>query len=90
MSSGKIEEKAVYFEINCNGVLGSFTLSLIEGDDINPDKVLMKMSSTTNGGSGSSASSTNAVFIPKSQTKVLSHFFKHAAEVMDTWYKDEK
>ena len=91
MSSGKIsaDEKSLSFEINCNNVVGEFVLVHIDGDELNKPRIMMKMR-TQSVNSPNSTENSTSVIITKEYTKVLSHFFKSAAEVMDNWYKEEK
>ena len=89
MSSGKIQEKSVYFEVNSNGVVGEFFIAQIDGDEWNLDKIIMKMTTQTANHPSSSTSSTS-VTIPKSHTMVLANWFREAATMMDKWYKDKK
>jgi len=91
MSSGNISEdgKTVTFEISNNRVFGSFVLHHMDGDESNPDRILMRMHTRSVLGLEES-SSHNSVIIDKSKTKVLSHIFRHMADVMDEWYKEEE
>lgn len=89
MSSSKIQEKLVYFEVNSNGVMGELYIYHIDGDGLNPDKIYMKMTTQTSSGSGVSSSNTTSISIPKAQTKVLANWFREAAEIADEWYKDK-
>lgn len=91
MSSGKIssDRKSISFDLTDHQMVGHFTLSHIDGNDLNPDKIYMKLDThiihnTT------SVNNTNGIMIDKRYAKVLSHWFKHAAEVIDEWYKVEK
>ena len=88
MSSGKISEdrKSISFELNSNQMVGHFTLSHIDGNDLNPDKIHM-MLSTQVVHDTTSVNSTNGITIDKRYTKVLSHWFRHAAELVDEWHK---
>lgn len=90
MSSSHISEdnKTISFEINSGGVVGRFMVHHLDGDELNPNKILMRIDS--NGGSGiGNLSSSMSVVILKDNTQILSHFFRHAADVMDEWYKKE-
>lgn len=87
MSSGRIspDRKTISFELNSHDMVGHFTLAHIDGDDLNPDKIYMRLDTqiihdTT------SVNNTNSIMINKQYAKVLSHWFKHAAELMDEWY----
>lgn len=92
MSSGKISEdgKTVSFEINNNRVVGNFILHHMDGDESNPDRIVMRMETRSAFSVGAESSSQNSVIIDKSKTKVLSHIFRHMADVMDEWYKEEE
>ena len=89
MSSGKIQEKMVYFEVNSNGVMGELYIFHIDGDGLNPDKIYMKMTTQTSAGSGVSSSNTTSIVIPKTHTKVLANWFREAAKITDEWYKEK-
>lgn len=92
MSSGKISEdrKSISFELNSNQMVGHFTLAHIDGDELNPDKIYMKLDTQIIHNT-TSVNNTNGMVIDKRYAKVLSHWFKHAAELMDEWYnKDMK
>jgi len=91
VSSGRTssDKKVVSFEINHNSVIGSFRLAHLDGNELNPDKILMQMTSQAYNGVDSTDNSTS-VIITKEYTRVLSHMFRHMADVMDEWYKDMK
>jgi hypothetical protein len=89
MSSGKIQEKMVHFEVNSNGVVGELYIFHIDGDGLNPDKIYMKMATQTAAGNGVSSSNTTSIVIPKTQTKVLANWFREAAKIADEWYKEK-
>jgi len=91
MSSGKIspDRKSISFDLTDHQMVGHFTLSHIDGNDLNPDQIHMKLN-THNSHNTTSVTNTNSIMIDKRYAKVLSHWFKHAAELMDEWYKDEK
>ena len=91
MSSGNVsaDRKTITFEINENRVVGSFVLSHLDSDQLNPDRIYMSMHTQSAFGVGSSSSNHTSVIIHKRNTKVLSHFFRHMADVMDEWYKEE-
>ncbi len=89
MSSGKIQDKSVYFEVNSNGIVGEFFIAQLDGDEFNPDKIIIKMM-TQSGGHGASSTNSTSVTIPKSHTQVLANWFREAAKAMDEWYKEEK
>lgn len=91
MSSGRISEdrKTISFELNSHQMVGHFTLAHVDGNELNPDKIYMKLDTqivhyTTN------VNNTNSIMIDKRYAKVLSSWFKHAAELMDEWYKEEE
>lgn len=88
MSSGKLSEdrKTISFELNSNQMAGCFTLSHVDGDELNPDKIYMKLD-TLIVHNTTSINNTNGIMIDKQHAKVLSHWFRHAAELMDEWYK---
>ena len=90
MSSGRTEanRKGITFEINHNNVVGRFYLAHIDGDGLNGDRILMKMTADAAHYPDNLSSSTSVV-ITKEYTKVLSHWFRHAADIMDEWYKKE-
>lgn len=92
MSSGNISEdgKTVSFEINNNRVVGSFVLHHMDGDELNPDRIVMRMETRSAFGVGAEANSHNSVIIDKRKTKVLSHIFRSMADVMDEWYKEDE
>jgi hypothetical protein len=92
MSSGYIspDKKTVTFEVNVGVIVGRFTLHHIDGDKLNNDRILLKMTNQAvrTGASGAeSAESSTSVIVNKDYTKILSHFFRSAADVMDEWYK---
>lgn len=91
MSSGKIspDRKSISFELNSDQMVGHFTLAHIDGNDLNPDKIYMKLDTQIIHNT-TSVNNTNGIMIDKRYAKVLSHWFKHTAELMDEWYKEEE
>lgn len=89
MSSSRItsDKKTITFDLTHNHIVGTFMLSFLNGNVLNPDKILMRMDTQSSNGCDSSSNSTSVV-ISKDYTKVLSHFFRHAADLMDEWYKE--
>ena len=91
MSSGRISEdrKSIMFELNSNGMAGHFVLAHIGGNELNPDKIYMKLDTQIIHGT-TSVNNTNGIMIDKRYAQVLSHWFKHAAELMEEWYMEDK
>lgn len=90
MSSGKLNEKSVYFEINDSKIYGSLCIDHIDGDDLNPDKILILMRTFACSNSGASSDNRVSVVIPKDKTIIFSYFLRKAADVVEKWYeKDE-
>ena len=89
MSSGYTapDKKLVTFEINHGRVIGRFTLAHLDGNELNPDKILMKMD-TQYAGCPDATTSSTSVIITKDYTMVLSHMFRRMADVVDEWYKE--
>ncbi len=68
--------------------MGHFTLAHLDGDELNPDKIFIELQTksfhdTTN------VINSNSIVVRKEYARVLSHWFKHAAELMDEWYKEK-
>lgn len=60
-------------------------------DGLNPDKIFINFDTQYTQYSGmNSVRNNNRIIIDKRYTKVLSHWFRHAADVMDEWYKNER
>ena len=91
MSGGSISEdrKIVCFEVNLNGMICHFTLNHIDStDELNPAKIHINLRTEAHR-FGSTVISRNCMIIDKNYTKILSHWFRYTADVMDEWYKDE-
>ena len=91
MSGGRISEdrRSITFELNSNQMVGYFTLAHVDGNELNPDKIYMKLDTQIIHAT-TSVNNTNGIMIDKRYARVLSHWFKHAAELMDEWYKEDK
>ena len=91
MSGGRISEdrRSITFELNSNQMVGYFTLAHVDGNELNPDKIYMKLDTQIIQAT-TSVNNTNGIMIDKRYARVLSHWFKHAAELMDEWYKEDK
>jgi hypothetical protein len=91
MSSGFTakDKKLISFEINHGRVMGEFTLAHLDGNELNPDKIMMQLRTQYAGGPDATSNSMS-VIITKDYTQVLSHMFRHMADVMDEWYEKEK
>lgn len=91
MSSGRISEdrRSITFELNSNQMVGYFTLAHMDGNGLNPDKIYMKLDTQIIHNT-TSVNNTNGIMIDKQHARVLSHWFKHAAELMDEWYMEDK
>lgn len=89
MSSGKIstDRKSISFELNSHNMVGHFTLAHVDGNDLNPDKIYMKLDTQIIHGT-TSVNNTNGIMIDKQYARVLSHWFRHAAELMDEWFEE--
>ena len=89
MSSGKIstDRKSISFELNSHNMVGHFTLAHVDGNDLNPDKIYMKLDTQITHAT-TSVNNTNGIMIDKQYARVLSHWFKHAAELMDEWFEE--
>lgn len=89
MSSGKIstDRKSISFELNSHNMVGHFTLAHVDGNELNPDKIYMKLDTQIIHGT-TSVNNTNGIMIDKQYARVLSHWFKHAAELMDEWFEE--
>jgi hypothetical protein len=68
--------------------LRDFNLAHIDGNELNPDKIYMKLDTQIIHNT-TSVNNTNGIMIDKRSAKVLSHWFRHAAELMDEWYKED-
>ena len=88
MSSGHTskDRKTIGFDLTSSNMTGYFLLSHLDGNELNPDKILMQLS-TNSASSGNTISCKNSIIIDKNQTIVLSHMFRHMADLMDEWYK---
>lgn len=89
MSSGKISQdrKSISFELNSHNMVGHFTLAHVDGNELNPDKIYMKLDTQIIHGT-TSVNNANSIMIDKQYAKVLSHLFKHAAELMNEWFEE--
>lgn len=89
MSSGKLDDKYITFEINSNRIFGRFTLLKIDGDDSNPDRVRMSLHAESYQHPDSLVSECS-VMIDKRKTRVLSGFFRDAADILEKWYEENE
>lgn len=89
MSSGNIDKNSISFDLTSGGIVGVFNLIKIEGNELNPDKILLKMTSRAVGANHCSSDNSTSVIIDKANTKVLAHFFRQAADLMNDWYAKE-
>ena len=90
MSKGTISDdrKTLTFECNLGGVCCIFTIHHMDStDELNPDKIFISFDTQYSG--MNSVRNINRIVIDKRYTKVLSHWFRHAADVMDEWYKEK-
>lgn len=88
MSSGKVSDNGSSFEVNLHGSAGIFSINKFPGDDLTPEKLVIRLNTSTNT-DGTSTESTNRIIIDKRYTKVLSHWFRQTADLMDKWYTEE-
>jgi len=89
VSSGRLDDKVVTFEINHNRIVGRFALTKTDADGYNPDRIRMSLNAESYQHPDVLVS-TVSVMINKNHTKILAGFFRDAANVMEKWYKENE
>ena len=92
MSSGRISDdrKTVTFDINLNRIVGLFTLTHMDKHpdiDHDKDRIMMRMEIRDAKDINAQMYTSRHVIIDKDYTKILSHFFRKVADVMEEWYE---
>ena len=87
MSSSTIthDRKHFSFEVNGNGMAGTFVLHHLDGDGVYPDKIHIKFNTQVIHNT-TLVNNSNSIIIDKRYAKTLSNCFRGAADLMDEWF----